>query len=382
MKRNLILVILVFVMAFIIYAKNAYDYYNEAYDLYLAGDYKNAVNLYKKAIKMKPDFVKPYNKIGLAYIALKQVDHALFYYKKAIHTDPNCAEAYYNLGVASEIKYKDDTKKAEEAYEKVLKLNNDDYSFVRASLNLAKIYRKQKKFDDAILLLREAVKRDPKFAPLYNETGLTYFDSNLYDFAITNFKKAIEVEEQKKYPEAATNLGIVYLKQGKLAKAIAQFEEAIKMDDKFPGSHYNYGNALVLNGFYEKAKAHLQKAISLNPEFKEAYYALGKAHQKLNEFDEATKAYKKALEIDKNYTLAKNALDELKQIRLAFRDHIQFKKKKAEGEEGEEEVTEEESELTEEQLAAKKKAKEQEEDVEDLRLPEDKPTPEEGESEE
>ncbi len=371
--------IIFFSMAFMIYAKNAYDYYNDAYDLYLAGNYKNAVKLYKKVIKMKPDFVKPYNKLGLTYIALKQVDHAIFYYKKAIHIDPNCAEAYYNLGVASEIKYKDNTKKAEEAYEKAIKLNNDDYSFVRASLNLARIYRKQKKFDDAILLLREAVKKEPAFAPLYNETGLTYFDSNLYDFAINNFKKAIDVEEQKKYPEAATNLGVVYLKQGKLAKAIAQFEEAIKMDDKFPGSHYNYGNALVINGFYEKAKAHLKKAILLNPDFTEAYYTLGKAHEKLNEFDDATKAYKLALEKDKNYIPAKTALDELKRLRLAFRDHIQFKKKKAEGEE--EEVVEEE-ELTEEQLAAKKKAKEQEEDVEDLRLPEDKPTPEEGEAEE
>lgn len=381
MKRNLILVIVIFVMAFITHAKNAYDYYNDAYDLYLAGDYKNAIKLYKKAIKMKPDFVKPYNKLGLSYIALNQVDHAIFYYKKAIHIDANCAEAYYNLGVASEIKYKHDTKKAEEAYEKVIKLNNDNYSFVRASLNLARIYRKQKKFDDAILLLREAVKKEPNFAPIYNEIGLTYFDSGLNDFAINNFKKAIEVEEQKKYPEAATNLGIVYLKQGKLAKAITQFEEAIKMDDKFPGSHYNYGNALIINGFYEKAKAHLKKAILLNPDFTEAYYVLGKAHQKLNEFDEATKAYKMALEKDKNYILAKNALEELKQQRLSFRDHIQFKKKAEEGEEGEE-VSEEEAELTEEQIAAKKKAKAQEEDVEDLRLPEDKPTPEEGESEE
>lgn len=381
MKKNLILFVMIFIISVMVQAKNAYDYYNDAYDLYLAGDYKNSLKLYKKAIKIKPDFVKSYNKLGLSYIALKQVDHAIFYYKKAIHIDSNCAEAYYNLGVASEIKYKDNTKNAEEAYEKAIKINNDDYSFVRASLNLARIYRKQKKFDDAILLLREAIKKDPKFAPLYNEVGLTYFDSELYDFAINNFKKAIEVEEQKKYPEAATNLGIVYLKQGKLAKAITQFEEAIKMDDKFPGSHYNYGNALIINGFYEKAKAHLKKAVLLNPDFTEAYYILGKAHQKLNEFDEATKAYKMALEKDKNYIFAKNALEELKKQRIAFRDHIQFKKKAAESEEGEE-VSEEEAEFTEEQLAARKKAKEQEEDVEDLRLPEDKPTPEEGESEE
>jgi len=382
MKRNLFVAIFIFTMAFIVYAKNAYDYYNDAYDMYLAGDYKNAEKMFKKVIKMKPDFVKSYNKLGLTYMAMNQVDHAIFYYKKAVYVDPNCAEAYYNLGVASEIKYKDKTEKAEEAYLKVIKLNNDDYSFVRASLNLARIYRKQKKYDDAILLLREAIKKDPKFAPLYNETGLTYFDSGLYNFAINSFEKAIEVEERKKYPEAATNLGIVYLKQGKLAKAITQFEEAIKMDDKFAGAHYNYANALLLNGFYEKAKAHSKKAVLLEPDFTEAYYVMGKAHQKLNEFDEAEKAYKMALEKDKNYMPAKNALEDLRQTRIAFRDHIQFKKK---AEEGEEEVSGEEvseEELTEEQIAAKKKAKEQEEDVEDLRLPEDKPTPEEGETEE
>jgi hypothetical protein len=106
----------------------------------------------------------------------------------------------------------------------------------------------------------------------------------------------------------------------------------------------------------------------------------------MNRFDPAEKAYKKAIEVKKGYVLAKNAYDSLRKKREEFRSHITFKKKVVEGEEGEGEGEGEqavdEGEMTKEQLAELKKKKAEEEDVEDLRLPEDKPTPAEGEESE
>jgi tetratricopeptide (TPR) repeat protein len=404
-KITLLAVLMSLVFSAGVFAKNAYDLYNEAYDLYLVNDYKAAVRLFAEAIKKKPDFVKPYNKAGLAYVAMKKVDHALLMYKKAVYIDPKFAEAFYNAGVAYEIKYMDKNPgnvMAIEAYKKAIELNNDNYSFVRASLNLAGLYKGLQKYDDAIELLRKAMKVEPDFAELYNASGLIYMANGnneaessrdkmsqasgkakvfktSYDYAVKFFEKALQI--QQRYPEASTNMGIAFLKQGKLARAIKQFEDTLATDPNFAGAHYNYANALIINGFYDKAISHLQKAAALDPEMVEAYYSLGKAYEHLNRFNEAEKAYKAALEKKKDYVIAKNAYDTLRKKREDFRSHITFKKKVAEGEEGgdEGEQAVDESEMTKEQLAAAKKAKAEAEDVEDLRLPEDKPTPAEGE---
>jgi tetratricopeptide (TPR) repeat protein len=385
MKKTCVLVFaLVTALCGSAYAKNAYQLYNEGYDLYLVDDYKAAVRLFKEAIKKKTDFVKPYNEAGLAYVAMNQVDHALYMYKQAVYIDPKYAEAYYNAGVAYEIKYRDknpDNDMAIASYKKAIEVNNDNYAYVRSSMNLARLYRAQQKYDDAIELLRNAMKLEPDSAQLYNESGLVYLDSNHTDYAVKFFDKALKV--QQRYPEASTNLGIAYLKQGRLAKAITQFEETLEKDENFAGAQYNYGNALILEGFYEKAKAHLKKAIALNPEMAEAYYSLGKAQLHLNEFDEAMKSYKMALDKKKDYTMARQALDQAKKSSEEFRSHITFKKKVVEGEEEEggeaTETAQDESEMTAEQIAAAKKAKVAEEDVEDLRMPEDKTKTAEGE---
>ncbi len=138
----LILVLALFVTSAFA-AKNVYDVYNEGYDKYLEKDYEGAVKLFKKAAKLKTDFVKSYNKAGLCYMAMEEVDHAIYLYKKSIHIDPDYAEAYLNMGVACEIKYKKNTKKAERNYLKAIEIDNEKYSYVRASLNLARLYRKQ-----------------------------------------------------------------------------------------------------------------------------------------------------------------------------------------------------------------------------------------------
>ncbi len=368
MKKIVLFAIAVFIFTSI-YAKTGYEDYNDAYDLYLVNDYKGALAALKKAIKKLPEFEKAYNLAGLCHIALKQPDHAIFMYKKAVHINPKYAEAYYNMAVAYEIKDSKKTKLPEEFYKKAIELKNDMHTFVRASLNLAKIYRVQKKYDDAILLLRDAIKVEPEFEELYNEAGLVYLDTDLYDEAIKFFDKALE--KKHKYPEASTNLAIAYQKKGQLARAITQFEETLKRDEQFPGAHYNYGNALIYNGFYDKAIEHLKKAIELDPKFAEAYYSLGKAYAKKNMFDESENAYKKALELRKNYTLAQRALEEVKKQKKEFVGHITFPKKKT-GEEGEE--------ITEEEAKPKKKS-EFVEDVEDLRPKEDKPKKAEGEEE-
>lgn len=411
MKRILAAVLAALFAHTALYAKNAYDIYVQGLTKYQVHNYTGAVKDFKKAIKMKPDFVKPYNKAGLAYMAMKKrhIDHAIYMYKQAIHIDPQYAEAYYNLGVAYEFKFKGkSTEKAEEMYRKAIAINKDDFVFARASLNLARIYRERGGNDEAIALIREAVKREPDFPKLYNEAGRNYFDSGLNSFAIKHYEKALELENR--YPEAATNLAVVLMKEGNVARAISLLEDTIKKDPQFAGAQYEYANAMFVKGFYAKAEAHYKRAIKnhwhdvrnsliydikrnpvmeffakisnnegpseipLDREFYQAYLGLGKAQQSQNKFKEAMESFRKTVEINKDYLPGVAALAGLKALEESFRDHIVFKKQAAEeGEPGAEEVQEEVPEGEEgEGTAQMKKYKDWEENVEALRLEEEK----------
>lgn len=397
--------VLVFALVFInsYAAKTVFDVYNEGYDLYVVNDYKGAVVKFKECIKMMPEFVKSYNKAGLAYMALKETDHALVMYKQSVYIDPNYSEAWFDYAVAMEIKDPKNLKKHIELYKKAIELKNDDHIFVRASLNLAKIYRSQKKYDDAIQLLRDAVKVEPTFEELYNETGLSYYETELFDKAEENFLKAIELKHE--YKEASTNLALTYEKKGNLAKAVVQLEDTLKMDNNFYGAQYSYGNALIASGYYDKAIAHLKLAISLNPKMPEAHYSLGKAYLHKDMFAESQESFKNALKLNKNYTLARKAYEAVKKTREGFTDHVAFRKILAEGDESssEGEVVLTKKEIEEDKQTVKlqledakkrqrekmvkeieaqkeKKKKDDEmEMVEELRVPDDKPKKVEGE---
>jgi superkiller protein 3 len=373
MKKILAVLALLALGSINIYAeKTAGDVYNSGYDLYLVNNYKAAVKLFKKAIKMEPEFVKPYNMAGLSYIAMKQVDHALYMYKQAVYIDPDFAEAYYDYGVAVEIKEPKNIDAAEQLYQKAIILNNDDYIYARASLNLAKLYRKQDRHDDAIEALRNGIKAEPTFQDLYNEAGLNYLDERLYDKAIEMFSKAVRLKHE--YVEAQTNLAIAYEKKGNLAKAMDELQSTLRKDDKFAGAQYTYGNALIMSGYYDDAIGHLKAAIALDPKFAEAYYSLGKAYLHKYMFTESEAAFRMALKNRSKYTLAKKGLDYVKKLQKGFRDHITFPKIAVEGEEDDST-----QDLTDEQIAAAKKKAAEAENVEDLRLPSFKPTPKEGE---
>ncbi len=78
--------------------------YGEAYvnlglDYYRLGKYPEAIDAYTKAIKIKPDVQSIYNKLGTLYIVLGKYSLALNTFKKAITIDPKNSLIHFNLGI-------------------------------------------------------------------------------------------------------------------------------------------------------------------------------------------------------------------------------------------------------------------------------------------
>ncbi len=62
--------------------------------------YQNALNNFKKAIDLDPEYALAYNGLGGAYLLVGHLDGAVFCLEKALELNPALGYALYNLGHA------------------------------------------------------------------------------------------------------------------------------------------------------------------------------------------------------------------------------------------------------------------------------------------
>ena len=65
------------------------------------GTVKDAIEVYKQAIRINPDDANAYNNLGIAYGRLSLYKDAIEAYKQAIRIDPDHVYSHYGLGLAS-----------------------------------------------------------------------------------------------------------------------------------------------------------------------------------------------------------------------------------------------------------------------------------------
>ncbi len=123
-------------------------------------------------------------------------DEAVEAFKEAARLDPDFAEAHYRLGLAYAVVGQDEeSEKSFEAavklYEKILdkEPKNSDAQFF-----LGLIYGKLGKYDQSVKFFKEAVRNSPEEDDdKYYELGLAHYKLAQYKEAITAFNKALEI---------------------------------------------------------------------------------------------------------------------------------------------------------------------------------------------
>ena len=68
--------------------------------LKLQGKLEDAINAYKKAISLKPDYARAHFNIGNTFMSQGELDDAVNSYKKALSINPNFNEAFFNIGAS------------------------------------------------------------------------------------------------------------------------------------------------------------------------------------------------------------------------------------------------------------------------------------------
>jgi type IV pilus assembly protein PilF len=157
-------------------------YYRDRYD--------QAIEYLQRAIRLKPDYAPAINTLGNTYSAMGQWDKAIETYEKiiedAFYGTPHFALS--NMGVA--YYNKKDYAQAEHYFLEALKLNPD---FVNALAGLGTMYIDLGRYDEAVMRLERAVRKDPKVGKLHFELGRAYRGQGDTVKAKAEFHKAADL---------------------------------------------------------------------------------------------------------------------------------------------------------------------------------------------
>ena len=188
---------------------------------YYMGDYPEAIHLFKKAMKLDPEYVFAYLSLGYLYDSTNNLKTALKYYKLALDLDREYPDLWNNIGIT--YFFLGEEKLAIQSFEQAYDLNH-------------------------------------KFVYPLNNLGFVYLHKSDTKVALEYFTKALEIESQDQYilSEIHAGLSICYFMQGDTEKAALHKNSAQIYNGNLLDKHYlsNYlrWNASMINIFLQEIK--------------------------------------------------------------------------------------------------------------------------------
>ena len=267
--------------------------------LYNNGQFQNAIDTIKELNNEYPNVPLLFNIIGACYKSLGQYDGSVQMFKTAIKIKPDYAEAYFNLGVI--FQEQDKLDEAINSYKDALALIPKYHD---AHNNLGIIFLDIGQLNDAVEHFEWAITYKPDFAEAHNNLGSAMQKLDQLEAALNSYKKAISLKPD--YSQAHNNIGILFQKLGKVDSAQLSYEDAITHDSENASAHHNL-SALKKYVVNDPQIAQMQSLISLNNlnQSDKIYlsFALAKVSEDLGKKDEFIEF------LDQGNLLRKNELD-------------------------------------------------------------------------
>jgi tetratricopeptide (TPR) repeat protein len=134
------------------------------------------------------------------------------------------------------------------------------------------------------------------------EAYIYQHDSDRSNQARENALRLLEAPKNAMEYEAR---GVLYYLTDR-RRAIADYNEAIRLDPNYALAYNNRGQAYLLSEDFDRAFADLGEAIRLDPKYLEAYINRGATYARKNEYDRAIADFSEAIRLDPKYAEAYN----------------------------------------------------------------------------
>jgi len=256
----------------------AYTYYLKGREYYLrftTHDNDVAVDLFKKALGLDPDYALAWAGLGDAYaqrverygMEASWLDSAVEAAKKAIELDGNCAEAYKALGLA--YYYKGFISRAIQANERAVELKpNHAPAIGNAGIDRLMLGE----CDKGLPLLRKALALDPSMAPPYVFLGEMYRQMGDFPEAELWLRKILDLRPD--YSHGCMVEARLHVVQGKHQQAHDELKRVVAANPDNPRVLDWAAMIAGLMGDFSLAKEYYRRAIAANPSFDTDFYAV------------------------------------------------------------------------------------------------------------
>ena len=169
---------------------------------------------------------------------------------------PNDAQLIYLLGLTS-INIQS-FNEAEKYFAKLISIKESAELYY----TYGNIQKKLKKFNDAIVSFKNAIKFKPNFSEAYNNLGNTRKLIGQRNEAIKNYKKAISLKENN--IEALFSLSAILKENKNFEELIKVYQKILVIDKNDIKTLYNLGSAYLFLGNFKKGKSYFEKVININ----------------------------------------------------------------------------------------------------------------------
>lgn len=257
--------------------KEADEWKSKGNELYKKKQFKEALEMYDKAIAVVPNDITYHNNKNAVLIEM-----GVEYYDEVLKSCQDLLDRRYEINSANP---------GGASFEKVAKV------FQR----MASVYEKLHKYDDAIAMYNKALTED---------------NNRSVRNALRDCERAKEKHEKDAYldptkGEEHREKGNEFFKEKKYAEAKAEYDEGIKRNPKDAKMYSNRAAALTKLLAYPDALRDLDECLKLDPTFVKAYSRKGAAHFFMKEYHKSLQAYEQGLKLDPENQECKQGRDQV-----------------------------------------------------------------------
>jgi tetratricopeptide (TPR) repeat protein len=271
------------------------------------GKRSEAATTLRAALRLNPDYLPARLKLAESLLLAGEIDASGAVYSEIVKKSSDVAEAYYGLGRIA-VKRGDPTAAAG-SFRKACALfptyGAAHYALAQVEVKLGNIEESQKQL---ILFTKNKTIVPPVDDPLRDEmrkldmAGRSHLERGFQLEQVGRVQDAIAETEQAlrldpSLVRAHINLIILYGRTGNLAKAEEHYQAVVKLNPNgFPEAHYDHGVLLAEGGKLDEAEKEYRRALEIDPTYADAHNNLGYLLERQGRLAEAATEYRKAIE--------------------------------------------------------------------------------------
>ena len=263
---------------------------SDAYDLYLQarkeratfsyGGLQAAERLLKGALTIDPDFMDAKSELAVNYI--HQVETGLMDGESTfpeiiaiadqvldVRPDDAVAQAVQIYGEAMIRAYDGDMAALNEIEPVLEEIVAGAPDLLYPRILLVRAYRSERKDDKALVVLQEALERDPFNSQIYYELGTLHMNLRNWDDARASLEKSLEIEPTQ--PNAYISLARIALHEGDAVAYVQYALKAIRVDPSDHELHGLLAGFLYQLGLVEEADDLRDRVMAIAPTSEVAY---------------------------------------------------------------------------------------------------------------